>query len=352
MQRPRRFLILSTPIFLILFSVALVVLPAELVFRIKDAYYPVELSPIVEPHPQLGWQGRRNYRSTQERLDSVGRLHEVTIATDDNGFRQFGGPNRAGCRVFFIGDSYTFAEDADQSESYYALVSESLGLDAFAYGAQGFSTLQEYLILDEWLEQIAPDLVVLQFCHNDFINNSFELTRLSAKGQCHVDQPYLSDNGKIIYKNPGHGSLSAALSWIPSRLLRSLAYRIDNRHGLPSRDNTIENLVEEKGRSFPLFEESVQTTERLLRMVKERCGDTPLLVFTVDCIEPYFSAFNAICANLEIAQVEGIAEAINEAAQRDETVFAADQFHWTGTGHGLCAAHLERALQEKCGGEA
>lgn len=335
---------------LVLLSLSVVFILAETAFRVKDALYPLELSPIVEPQKEYGWQARTNFRFVHTRRDAENIPHDVEIITDENGFRMFGGPATDGCRVLFIGDSYTFAEDATQSETYYAVAAAKLGLNAFAYGAQGFSTLQEYLILDTWLERINPDQVVLQFCHNDFINNSLELTRLSARGQCHVDQPYLSSDGGICYRNPGHGPFSSAVSRIPSRLLHSLAYRIDNRKGIPSRGNSIEHIVEREGLNFAPFVNAIDTTDRLLAMFRERCGDTPLIVFNVDSREPYASAFNRICAKHSIEQITGIPEALDAASRDGVTVFAEDQLHWTGAGHKICGELLAEKLQLKCPG--
>ena len=107
-----------------------------------------------------------------------------------------------------IGDSFTFAKDVSQQETYYAVLQEKINAAVFAYGADGYDSLQEYLILDKWLDVIKPDVVVWQFCYNDFINNSLELTQQSAKNQCHVSQPYLAAEGQIIYDNPGERRMS------------------------------------------------------------------------------------------------------------------------------------------------
>lgn len=321
---------------------------AETAFRIKDALYPLELTPFVVLNQEYGWQARSNCHFICTRRDAAKIQHDVEIRTDENGFRMFGGPVSDGCCIFFIGDSYTFAEDATQSETYYAVAAAKLGLNAFAYGAQGFSTLQEYLVLDKWIDRIKPDLVILQLCHNDFINNSVELTRLSAKNQCQVDQPYLSPEGSIFYQNPGYGVFSSAVSMIPSRLLHSLAYRIDNRKGIPLREDTIENVVEQEGFNFPPFVKAVEITDRLLAMFRDRCGDTPLIVFNVDGREPYASAFNRICAKHGIEQIAGIPEAIETARRGGGGVVAEDQAHWTGAGHKICGEILSEKLGSKC----
>ena len=48
-------------------------------------------------------------------------------------------------------------------------------MEVFAYGAGGYGTLQEYLILDEVVDHIRPTMLLWQFCSNDFINNDHAL---------------------------------------------------------------------------------------------------------------------------------------------------------------------------------
>jgi alkylation response protein AidB-like acyl-CoA dehydrogenase len=39
------------------------------------------------------------------------------------------------------------------------------------YGGHGYGTLQEYLVIDKYIDEIKPDLILLQVCSNDFTNN-------------------------------------------------------------------------------------------------------------------------------------------------------------------------------------
>ncbi len=333
---------------LVLGSAALVFIVFELAFRVKDALYPVELSPIVEPHEQRGWQARTRYHFSGTKRDAANRERVVEVITDANGFRAFGDLNAEGCRVFCLGDSFTFAEDTSQSETYFAVAAGILHLNIFAYGTQGYGSLQEYLVLDEWIDQINPDVVVWQFCRNDFINNSVELTRRSAKGQCHVDQPYLSTEGSIQYQNPGDGPLSLWVKHLSSRLLHSLAYRIDNRDGIPALENTIENTVERQGLDFEPFRKAVIITDRIFAMVRDRCAGIPMVAFNTDSREPYASAFTAICLKYDIPEIHDIPRTLEAAASSGETVYAGDGMHWNGTGHILCGKILAEAIRPLC----
>ena len=55
------------------------------------------------------------------------------------------------------------------------LFKKELGIEVFAYGAGGYGTLQEYLILDEVIDEIQPTTMFWQFCNNDFTDNDHAL---------------------------------------------------------------------------------------------------------------------------------------------------------------------------------
>lgn len=344
-ERRKRLLTASV---LVVCSLVFVFLAFEAAFRIKSALGPVPLSAELERDGERGWRTRPDFHFSGVKRDLAGAEHPVEIITDANGFRAFGAPSSAKCRVLFIGDSFTFAKDVSQSEPFHAVAGRMLDVEVFAYGADGYGTLQEYLVLDAWMDRIRPHVVVWQFCRNDFIGNQPELTRASAKNQCHVAQPFLFADGSILRINPGEGRWSQGVRPLPSALLRSLAYRLDNRNGFPTLENTVENVIEREGFHFPPFQRAVETTERLFEKIQARCGETPLLVFDVEARKPYSEAFRDICARRGLSRVEGVAEAIQRAAAEGTVVFAEDGGHWNAEGHRICGELLAEALQPLC----
>ena len=344
-ERRKRLLAASA---LVVCPLVFVFLVFEAAFRIKGALGPVPLSAELERDGERGWRTRPNFHFSGMKRDAADAEHPVEIVTDANGFRAFGDPGSAKCRVFFIGDSFTFAKDVSQSEPFHAVAGRRLDLEVFAYGADGYGTLQELLVLDAWMDRIRPDAVVWQFCRNDFIGNQPEFTRGSAKNQCHVAQPFLFPDGSIRRINPGEGRWSQGVRPLPSALLRSLAYRLDNRNGFPTLENTVENIIEREGPQFPPFQRAAETTERLFGKIQARCGETPLLVFDVEAREPYSGAFRDICVRRGLARVEGVAEAIQQAAAGGTVVFAEDGGHWNAEGHRICGELLAEALRPLC----
>jgi hypothetical protein len=329
-------------------SFLMVFVLGEAAFRAKNAFFERPLGEVVVRDAILGWRARPDYRFAGEKRDAAGKAHPVEISTDHQGFRAFAAPSAGPPRVFFLGDSFTFAKDVSQPETYYAVLGNRLDLAVFAYGCDGFNSLQEYLVLDAWFDRIKPDVVVWQFCYNDFIGNSAYLTRRSAKNQCQVEQPFLAPDGAVVYRNPGDGFWCDWTKRAPSALLHSLAYRFDNRHGLPALENTIETVIEKEGALFGPFQEAVKTTGEIMDKVRARCGAIPILAFNVDTRAPYHAAFRSLCAAHGIRFLEKVPEAIQEASNNGAIVFAEDGGHWSALGHKVCAEILAPEVAGAC----
>ena len=71
----------------------------------------------------------------------------------------------------------------------------------FAYGTGGYGTLQEYLVLDEVIDEIQPTMILWQFCTNDFINNDHDLEVASTLNNNGWIRPYW-EKGQAQLRSP------------------------------------------------------------------------------------------------------------------------------------------------------
>lgn len=325
-------------------TIVLIFVFGEIAVRVKEHVQVPVLPDTVELDARYGWCAKKNYHFSGEKKDAAGVSHHVEIHTDANGFRAFGDVTSTKKKVFCIGDSFTFAKDVSQDEPYYAVLAREAGVEVFAYGADGFSTIQEYLVLDDWLDKIKPDLVILQLCHNDFIGNLPELTRLSALNQCQAPQPVLSETGEIVYVNPGDGPLTHAVAWTHSRFLRFFTFRLDNRHGLPTYENTVEHEIERVGAGYPPFQRAAKVTKRALQLFKKRCECVRLIAFDVDLEQPFHGEFKAISKAIELGLNSQVPESVYGKGQIGNRIFAEDNAHWSPLGHKIAANALASSI--------
>jgi hypothetical protein len=249
-------------------------------------------------------------------------------------------------KIFFVGDSFTanYWQDRIKGKMYFDIVKQNIDIELFVYGGGGYGTLQEYLVIDRYLDKIKPDLIVLQTCSNDFINNSWGLERKSYMHNNYSVRPYY-ENGKIKYHFP-RGSVFLRQYIIPySRLAYLIAVRIDKKLAALARKGrlkTVENYIETKGLDFNEFKQSADTTLELMRMIKERCGNTRIIAFSAFNNEPYFNQFKLIFNYLNIDFLVDIPKLAWDAEGRGRVK---GNDHWGKNGNAACGAYLAEYIK-------
>ena len=146
----------------------------------------------------LGWRPTGDFKRTYTARDASGRSYSVDIRSYANGSRLWG-THPGAPKVLFIGDSFTQAEEVSNDKTYYYHFSRMTGFDTYAIGCVGYGTLQEMLLLKEVTRRdgLVPDMVVLQFCNNDFINNTLKIEKDFIVFQQRT-RPYLV-NDAVVY---------------------------------------------------------------------------------------------------------------------------------------------------------
>lgn len=290
---------------------------------------------------KLGWLPTSRYLFHGDKLDATGEIYSVKIQTNHDGFRIFGNLREEDKKkVLFLGDSFTHALEVSDDKTYYAILKKNLPIEVFAFGGLGYGTLQEYMILEKYADEIRPDIVVIQFSSNDFINNSYELESRSCRNNNGMRRPYLMENG-VIYKIPKSAPLFRNIANGYSRFLYFILNRIDRLNAVHA--DSVEDIIQKRGMSYPLFRESVEITEQLINKMKLRIPSKTLLyAFCVDDTDPYYEEFKRLSKKNGIYFIDGIPQAIRSAEQRGITTRAKDKAHWNETGHRIAADVLKR----------
>jgi len=294
---------------------------------------------------ELGWLPAPNYLFDGRKLDISGKSYSVKCTTDINGFRIFGNPQeKIKKKILFLGDSFTHAEDISDEKTYFGILKSTLSVEVFAFGCNGYGTLQEYMILDKWVDKIRPDIIVIQFCSNDFINNHYELELRSKSHNNGMRRPYLTKNG-IIYRNPNNFSALRDLANKYSRLLYVIFSLIDKLNRTFD-TSSVENIIENKGIQYRYYKESVDITEQLIKQIRLRTpSNTLIYAFSADHSIPYYEEFKKISKENEIYFIDGIPQSIEYAEQNGIPTRAEDRVHWNEKGHQIVAYILQEYIE-------
>jgi lysophospholipase L1-like esterase len=250
-------------------------------------------------------------------LQDIPFLHSISFYQDEElgwkGKQIFGDLKTNKLKMFIVGDSFTDGGGVNENFMYYHYLQNGK-TEFFIYGGYGYGTTQEFLVIDRYFDQINPDLIILQVCSNDFINNQWELERGSYFNNNQMVRPYWID-GHIQYKFPrSFGGTRVFLS-----TYSRLGYRFFENfelitYSLAARGllQTVENEIGAKSLNVPAFQKSIQVTALLIKKMQDRIGKTPLIAFPVDTYEPYFSQFKRLFQENNIAFAAQIPEIISQ----------------------------------------
>ena len=334
-------------IFVFLFL--LITLLGELVVRVTigDEYKKGEIPApydTAQKDAHLGWKMTPNYSFDGVLVDHVGNEYEAKIRYDKNGFKIFGDTATERPKIFFIGDSFTASNQVSNDKSFFGLIQDSLQVEVFAYGHPGFGTLQEYMIIDQWIDVVRPGLVVWEVCSNDFIDNHAPLEMVCGYN-VKERRPYMDLGGKIYYKKPvtlwdQSKEFIYFYAWLDEHWngMKETAFGIEHKIG--------EYYIHNQKRDYKLFAESIEITDKIFGMVNQRLPKgTALFGFSADGFQPQLGVFVEIFEKNGIDFYEQPSKAIDaakfKASETDSvTVLAQDGCHWNNDGHRIIANSL------------
>jgi len=316
------------------------------VFNLFSGYVgPQKVRGVITLDKELGWLPTPNYSYSGELLDADGKPYAVNIQTDSAGYRTFGNPHTdLRKKVLFLGDSFTQAMHVSNDKTYHGILAKELDIEVFSIGVEGYGTLQEFMMLEKVFANINPDVVVLQVCPNDFINNHYDLELGAISNNNGLRRPYFQEN-EITYRVPSRFGAIRDFAANYSHFLYFIMSRIDILKARPaniSSEESSEKLILKEGMAYPLFQEAVDVTEQLLKKIRKRVPEnTPVYIFSTHHGMPYYEQVKRISENSGIIFIGGTGQAVAAAQRKGITTTAADKGHWNNAGHRIVADVLK-----------
>lgn len=291
---------------------------------------------------KIGWRATENYYYEGEKIDAAGKRYPVRITTNKNGFKLFGDLHSKKERVFIIGDSFTQGEEVSNDKTYYGnLANKIKSLEFFVYGCGGYGSLQEFMILDEFINTINPQILIIQLSSNDFINNDYILEKESFINNNALRRPYIDLHGNVFYKNPAHFSLVPDILGDYSRLLYFINDRVNRILTRFFIKTTIEVIIEGKGSQHQGFRHSADITKKIMDMIRNKTPNITVYTFCADDLQPYYDEFRNLSEIEGFKFIEGVPQAIKVYEEKGFTTKAEDHAHWNELGHKIAGDKLQ-----------
>jgi lysophospholipase L1-like esterase len=119
-------------------------------------------------------------------------------------------------RVALLGDSFVEGIQVEDEEVTNRLLERTFpAIEFLNFGVSGFGTCHEYLTYLNKVRVLKPDLVLLFFCYNDVVNNSFTLETFARERGLAFNRTYAfkSEDGGLKFVPPQAPSSSRPLLW-------------------------------------------------------------------------------------------------------------------------------------------
>lgn len=165
LSTPRKPIFLISSLILILISILLTLCLAEGVLHLVN--YPKQSwSPWIEdPHTDFRYASLLDQRMVTEEYD-------VSVVTNEAGFRDDPIGPKKGKRVLLLGDSFTFGYGVDRPYLFADLLEKELNVEILNAASGGFDLVHQVQWMKYYGSQYAPDLVVyMLYLGNDLVGN-------------------------------------------------------------------------------------------------------------------------------------------------------------------------------------
>lgn len=298
------------------------------------------------PKSRYGWQPREHDVRVSTMEDTTGQFREVTVRYFTHGFKRWGDPNSGKRKLFILGDSATEASQVSNGEEWYAyLEGHFSNVELFVSGVRGYGSLQEYLVLDDYIDTIKPNLILWQFCGNDYENNLYKLDLAGYPYNNHGLRPYL-EQGVIVYRLPLPYAAVREYSFIADRLLKEYDRYVFDRAASDLAGFSRTRKAQETEGSLQMMkrwrEEAHHVTREIMAKVKQRARGTPIYAFS--CSDQSEDEEQIISASAGIIFLPGIHKYVNEQGAGRETRIPNDG-HWNKLGNQLAGEKLVQLFE-------
>jgi hypothetical protein len=257
--------------------------------------------------------------------DQPGHTRTVQQQTFKAGFKRWGNPHTSSPKVLILGDSFTEMKQVSNGEEWYAYLEKAFpAVEWFVYGQGGYGSLQEYMILHDYIDEIRPHLILWQLCDNDYGNNLYAWDRKTYPRNNFRFRPYL-ENDRIVYRLPLDFPSLRKYSKTADLMLSVYDTKMKHSTRAVRQPTAIER------------EQAYGVTRDIFTMARRRAPDIPFFLFSVS---PFGATEAALCAEASLTCIPGVWEHLERQKATGIAVEVVNDGHWNSIGNRVTGEYL------------
>jgi hypothetical protein len=313
----------------------LLVIPSLLALILGDMSLNVVCGATYTLTTKYGWTAPENRTMLRTVQDQPGQFRTVENRFFRAGFKRWGNLNSPNTKLLILGDSFTEMNQVSNGEEWYGYLEKAFDtVEWFVHGMGGYGSLQEYMVLNDYIDQIKPNLILWQFCSNDYINNSYVWDRKTYPYNNFGVRPYL-EHGQIVYKLPMPLPFLRKNSKIADLLLVIYDAKMkESTHAIPAPTESLLTAQEKN--------EAYRVTLEILSMARKRARDIPFFLFSANQLG---DREESLCVEASITCIPGVRDHLERQKAHGVTVEVVDDGHWNKAGNRYVGEYLVQYLR-------
>jgi lysophospholipase L1-like esterase len=282
---------------------------------------------------ELGWKLRPNYKKDKTEKDFYDQTYNVRFEVNSSGIVEVGDKKDKSISILVLGDSFSLDPYVSNEKMWYGILKSELkkklnkNITINVIGAGGYGSLQEYLLMKKL--NLNNDLIILQFCSNDFDNNILEIEKINGSINQYSRRPYLDSKNEIYYDQSFFSKLLRTEFLGESRILNKILFWYGNNKN----HNEINNEL--KDRSYYI-------TKIILKKIRSLHPDKKYFIFNCEYSD---NRWEKLAKETNFIPIIENSKNLQKAKNNNLKIYYSDGGHYNELGHEIMGLAISKNKQ-------
>jgi lysophospholipase L1-like esterase len=282
---------------------------------------------------ELGWKLRPNYKVEKTEKDLYGQAYKVKFDVNNRGIINVGDENDKSISILVLGDSFSSDPYVSKERMWYGVLQDELkkkfkkNISINVIGAGGYGSLQQYLLMKKL--NLNNDLVILQFCSNDFDNNILEIEKKNGSINQYSRRPYLDSKNELYYDESFSSKLLRSKFLGESRIISKILFWYGNNRNIIDINNQLKD-------------DSYYVTKKILKKIRTFYPDNEYFIFNCEYSD---NRWKKLAKETNFIPIIENSINLRMAKEGNLKIYYADGGHYNELGHQIMGRSIAKNKQ-------